>query len=278
MEHIQIPKTVNYELSDELLEFCERNGISETDINNIANSELAKNANRRDFNPILIDCPVKCPTPLYDEIYIRDIIGECPNEGCKNVLEALNKLYANRNETLRMSKDEMLKSMQSSFDYEPICLSEVQYGKYMVTHNGCHRVTMLRLLYIDEVLKGEKPIEEIDEKYSIKAKIQNYDLTLTYMYFLLANTGAINAISPVDSRISQGKPIYKVKFTNGEEKILSKDQIIFDFNRLYESTKSNMSEGSLYRIEGYAKKIPSLNSFLKVYVPELAQKNEFGSL
>ena len=276
MEHLQIPKPKNYELSDELLEFCERNGISETDLDNIANSELAKNANRKEFNPILIDYPVEMPNPVTDEIYIRDIIGECPNEGCKNVLEALNKSYANRKETLRMSKNEMLKSMQSSFDYEPICLSEVQYGKYMVTHNGCHRVTMLRLLYIDEVLKGEKPIEEINEKYSIKAKIQNYDLTLTYMYFLLANTGAINAISPVDSKISQGKPIYKVKFANGEEKILSKDQIIFDFNGLYESTKSNMSEGSLYRIKGYAKVIPSLNSFLKVYVPELANKNELG--
>ena len=278
MEHIQIPKTVNYELSDELLEFCERNGISETDINNIANSELAKNASRRDFNPILIDCPVKCPTSLYDEIYIRDIIGEMPNEKFGNLLESLNETYKSHKEPLKMSKDEMIKAIQSTFDKDHIYLSEVKYGKYMVGDNGRHRVTMLRFLYIDEVLKGEKPIEEINEKYSIKAEIQNYDLTLTYMYFLLANTGAINAISPVDSKISQGKPIYKVKFANGEEKILSKDQIIFDFNRLYESTKSNMSEGSLYRIEGYAKMIPSLNSFLKVYVPELAQKNEFGSL
>ena len=119
MEYIQIQKQKNYELSEELLEFCERNGISETDLDNIANSEMAKNITFERVNPLLRTYDIPDPIETFEDVYIKDIIGEDPNKNFPNLLNGLNKTYSysrgttGRNETLNLPKNEMIKSMEN---------------------------------------------------------------------------------------------------------------------------------------------------------------------
>lgn len=273
-------------LNNVLLKFCKNNNITKQDIDNISKSDLSQNLIIKKINPIIKTYGISKNTTNYDEldeIYIRDIVGFEPNIESKDILDILNKSYSNEkqsyssrmNDKLELPKEVMIEQMRYSFESEPICVDEVE-GKYVVSINGCHRTSILRFLYINEVLKKEKAIEEIDEKYKIRAQIINkYDLTLTYINYLLHVFDKVKNIGKCYEKGQLGN--YKITHNDYSEEIYSKDGLI-DFFNITLSEMDNIDDYTLEDINRRANSLPSFKSFLKEYAPSLVKENEYGSL
>ena len=269
-----------YELSNQIIDFCERNNITKNDLNKL--SELGKTNNEKvsRYNPLVSWFGIRdINGPEEKDIYIKDIAGFEPYDKAFSLYTVLGNCYSDNNQTygirandrLKLSKDEMIKDMKDSFSYEPICVDEVE-GKKFVSHNGCHRVSILKLLYLDEVLKNEKPINEIDEKYKIKVKESKYDMTLTYIHFFMQ---MIRSISYMKLEYNElGKPTGKyVVETRDNKSILSKEEVINLFN---ETINNNLDKIDTYYVNSLTI-IPSFKKFLRDYLPSLLKEIEHAN-
>lgn len=179
----------NNELNSILTKYCLENNI---DIDAIKSSNMMDNVLIKKINPILSRYGMSGDTTL-KEVYIKDIIGQLPNCTKNDLFEILNDSFSDsgnsynirNNDKLRLSKEEMIESIKSSQYYDPIILKEVD-GKYVVSVNGCHRTAMLKLFYIDDLLKnGDAKADELNEKYKIKCKVETYDYTMSYINYML---------------------------------------------------------------------------------------------
>lgn len=88
---------------------------------------------------------------------------------------------------LDYSSEEVITALMQSFKREPIVLSEADEGKYVVSSNGLHRYTILRLHYLNEISKASSEEEKlaIKEKYKIPVKVEKIDYIKTYCNYLL---------------------------------------------------------------------------------------------
>ena len=271
-------ESVNYKLSNKIIEFCERNGISKEDLDKIHESESSKNKKLKDINELVFYYGIKDANSFQTtDVCIKDVVGFSSYDDKNNLYGVLNVCYSDDNGTygirsddkLRLSKDKMIKDLEQSFSYEPIALNEID-GKMIVAHNGCHRTSILKLLYEAEVLKGESPIEEINQKYTIKGNVSQYDMTLTYINYLLQMMKAISYMKlDYDDR---GNPTgkYEIIKDDGRTKA-SKDDIINLFN---ETLSNNADKINLDSINFYAAEIPSFKEFLKEHV---LKETEYGN-
>lgn len=264
---------VNYELSDKIIEFCKRNNITKEELDKIYQSDIIKNEKVSRINPLVHEYGIiDINGSEVTDVCIKDVVGFEPYSDKKDLYEILSTCYSDgtatygsrTNDKLRLSKDEMLKDIKSSLDYEVITFDEVE-GKLLVSHNGCHRVSILKFLYIDEVLKGEK---QPDEKYTIKGKVSKYDMTLTYMNYFLQMMKAVSYIK-LDYN-DMGTPTGKYVIVNDNKTVVSRDEIISLFNKTLESNPNKVNLGS---INSYIS-IPSFREFLKEYI---LKENEYGN-
>lgn len=285
MEYVKL----NYEeepiLSDVLLNFCKRNNISSENIKKISKSEMSDNFTTRKINPIINYYGITQTFESYgtlNDIYIRDIIGFESVRKAKNLFEILNNSYSDSNETystrmnhkLGVSPDKMIENMTSSFKGEPICLDEVE-GKYVVSINGFHRTSILRFLYLNEVMKGEKPIEEIDEQFKIKAEVvTKFDMPMTYINYLL---NMLNAVKSLDKEYVHGfTGNFVINHNDDKKEVLDRTGVINYFNEVIK--ENNIDEYTLDNIKRNSQSIPSFKDFLKEYAPELIKEEQYGSL
>ena len=267
-------------LNDELSEFCKNNGITEEDIEKISKNEMSKNKQKSEINPIVHTYGIKESTESIEEVYVKDIVGFEPITASINLIDTLNSAYSNTaygerhdiKEKLQSSKDKMIEEIKESTNHELIDLNYISEGQYVLSVNGCHRISMLRFLYIDEVLKKEKPIEEINEKYKIKASVIRYDLTLTYMNYLLSSFGIVRSIRQEHPNVDS----YVIKYLNGEERAFSREAISTSFGEIIEQNKINIDDYNLSRVNSFANDIPSLKGFMKTYTPDLLKTNELN--
>ena len=266
-----------YTLSNEITDFCERNGISKSDLDQLYKSEAIKNKKLSKINGLVYDYGVKDASGFeITGVCVKDIIGFEPFNDKNNLYDILNICYSDGtssyglrvNDKLELSKDEMLKDIDKAFSYEPPAFDEIN-GKFLVSYNGCHRASILKLLYEDEVLKGESPVEEINKKYTIKGKVSKYDMTLTYMNYLLQMMKAVSYITIEYDDI--GNPTGKYVIVRDDRTNASRDDIINLFN---ENLKNNADKVNLDSVNAYAENIPSFRDFLKKYV---LKENEYGN-
>jgi len=52
---------------------------------------------------------------------------------------------------LDYSSEEIIEKLSSSFNDEPICVQEIDKGKYAISTNGMHRYSVLRAHYLLEL-------------------------------------------------------------------------------------------------------------------------------
>ena len=269
---------VNYDtntLNNVIIDFCERNGISKSDIDKIYESDMIKNNKLTRINPIVHTYGIRdISGPEEKDILVSDIIGFEPYNDKSNLFGILNTCYSDNNNSygirandkLRLSKEEMLKEMESTLSYEPITLDEIE-GKLLVSHNGCHRASILKLLYIDEALKGINE-QDLNEKYKFKGKVSKYDMTMTYMNYMLQMMGAVDYIKIEYNEM--GKPTGNYEIVSDTKTSATKDDVINLFN---EALRKNPDKVDLSSINMYAS-IPSFKDFLKEYV---LKENEYGN-
>ena len=276
-------KSVNYKvnkLSNNLIKFCKNNGITEEELDKISELELSKNEKVSNINPIIstIGGIIDINSSEITSVNIEDIVGWRPYDDKNNLFDILGKCYTDditpykygtrSNKKLEMTKEELIEDLNKSFSSDIVEVNEVE-GKLFVSNNGCHRTSLIKLLYADEVLKGEKPIEEINEKYKIKVKIVKYDTTLSYIKYLLTMMNVITDMKvEYDERsIPTGRYVIEV---NNTKSVLSRDEII---NLFKESLKNNSDKIDLNQINKHIG-IPTFKAFLKEYVLE---ENKYGN-
>ena len=87
---------------------------------------------------------------------------------------------------LDYSTGELLAKLQDSYIDEPIKVSEIDKGKYIITSNGLHRYTVLRCHYLQECAsaKDEFELKSLRDKYTIPVQLQALNYEKTYCNFL----------------------------------------------------------------------------------------------
>lgn len=283
MEYVNFDYLTNdmLNLSIVLLDFCKKNNISLEDISKISASKDTKNMYTKKVNPIIDWFGIKDKNDsVTEDVYVRDIIGWEPSKDKGTLLDILSDCYADSTETYRirdnekleLSKDKMLQNMVYSFDYEPICVNEIE-GKKVVSTNGCHRTSILKFLYLVDLEKGELPPEELDEKYKIKANVDRYDIELTYMHYLLKQMDVVSYIGIKYDSSWKPSGYYKVD-TKDSSKTMSKEEITTLFNESLDIYGDRLNS---YSINSNLD-IPSFKDFIMNYAPTLIKEDQYGSL
>ena len=184
---------LKYPLNDDILDFVERNNI---DAITLFKSEKFYIYSKTQCNDITSYYQIK-KSREHCKISIADIIGcnnEWVNDEQRNILIFMKSYFDSNGDgyhqrslgLLEYNNDEIIKKLESSFQYEPIILSDFDDDKYFVTNNGRHRYTILRLHYLLECMNGGD-LEQLKDKYTIPVIIEKTDFFKTYCNYLLCN-------------------------------------------------------------------------------------------
>jgi len=173
-------------------EFLDRNGINPEEISKVLDCQIM---GWKDINPIIRDYGY-FSEERKRRVSIADIYGyDYDWRGItSNIFQSLND-YFDRNgdgyhsrscDDLKKSVEEMLASR--SFEVEPVVLQNIdpENNIYIVSSNGLHRYTSLRVLYLAELYKHPENKENIKEKYVINAVVRDIDKIKTYCNFILS--------------------------------------------------------------------------------------------
>ena len=150
-------ESVNYKvrkLSDKMIEFCNKNGITIEDLEKISELELSKNEKIKDTNPIIFDYGIiDISSNEEDEISIGDIAGWRAYPDEDSLFDILGKCYTDEsspykygtrsNSKLDLTKEELIKDIEESNSSDAIEVSEIE-GKLFVSHNGVHRTSRIK--------------------------------------------------------------------------------------------------------------------------------------
>ena len=160
--------------------------------NKIDKNELRKNVDSKIYSFSEIN-------PLAEIVYfqkreerknisIANIVGynyqfySAPND----IIESLDNFFDSEGDgyhsrsvgILEYDRDYILDKLQDSFKMEPMVVADTGEGKYTISTNGLHRFTVLRLLYLSEVVqaKGDpRKLDELEKKYTIPVQLQGIE-------------------------------------------------------------------------------------------------------
>ena len=181
---------------------------------------------------------------------------------------------------LSYSSDEIIEKLSPSFDKEPITILELDRGRKVISDNGLHRYTVLRLHYIHELnkVKGNKEKEEeLRQKYTIPVEVTKVDLLKTYCQYIISFI-SLDAISLLNDYDDYYKPTGKVRACSSNETIILDDEQLLNYTKnIIRNIPENMVECFLNDIVMNCDKYASLNLFVNTYLTEeialLSEKN-----
>ena len=101
-------------------------------------------------------------------VSIADILGTKRNVDLDRNFNLLfdesNSEFQTRDlELLQYTSDQILYILAESFRKQPLVISEVDTGKYIIEDNGYHRYSLLRLHYLNEYIKVKDNPDLINE-------------------------------------------------------------------------------------------------------------------
>ena len=222
--------------------------------------------------------------PKLTEKSIADIVGIVsePNDYDKENVANNLKLYFSKHtdnitnynnradKMLDYSSNNIMSGLYDSFKKEPMVIVNIENGDALISENGMHRYHLLRIHYLNELIKTSNDIEKerLREKYIIPVKMETIDLFKTYSNFLLGLSGL---------------PIYLSKERN--EKLEQTDKVVLHYNnkeypltdeQLLDFLSKNINRIMDRRdtINRLCKHIPSFNEYISVYFPELVKEKE----
>ncbi|MBQ8219265.1 MAG: hypothetical protein IJZ79_05875, partial [Bacilli bacterium] len=190
-------------------------------------------------------------------ISVADIIGHLKISG-KNILSTMNNFFDSKQNSYYTKSITMLdynngKEMiyglehyvgqdgieRNIFLSEPMCVEEIKDGKFIITSNGLHRFTLLRIHYLNELLKSNSDISKLKEKYMIPVKIEKVNYFKTYSNYILSLLNDdISFISNVSNQDRTMSDEMEICFENQANKIVNKSQLM----SLVKDTLDNVSE------------------------------------
>lgn len=276
-----------YTINECIDKFLARNNFS---LQEVTLNDDMQNTISRYINIIIKNYGVTDEVKLPKKVCVRDIVGFEPCSDLFNLLSILRKMYDEDStetyskrdvEQLDLSKDKMIERIKQTALKDEIRLDLVDDGKYVVSINGCHRTSLLRLMYLLES-KGKSEEEQsiIDEKYTIDCFAKTYDYDVTYIYFILSYIGIIDQLyQDCDEHLNYNKT-YIVKDYEGNRKIYTREELINYFLTIVNQEEFLNNNYAIQMLVINAKKYQSLREFLEKYVPTLTllikeeEKNE----
>lgn len=125
---------------------------------------------------------------------------------------------------------EMLLGLERSFIREKIDIKEVLPGKYVISNNGLHRYTALRIHYLNEFLKSGSDIDrsKLKEKYMIPVCARKIDYVKTYSNFILRrlDTNVEYIYSNYTEGYSVQTDLLDIEYKDGTTVTLNDEQLI----------------------------------------------------
>lgn len=164
--------------------------------------------------------------------------------------------------------------LRNSFDTEPLKIKEASEGKYTIGSNGMHRFSVLRTLYLIEMMHAKDNIEkekEIHEKYRIPALVENIDYIKTYSNYLLS---VLNISDWVKKELDEnhkmtGRTIVELK--SGGSLTLTDEELIKYVGEVIRREKEEYSIDWMFKSND-----ESFLAFLYQVVPDLMDNYEYG--
>lgn len=139
------------------------------------------------------------PKKRVKKVSIADVIGCDYNYGSSdNIIDNLASFFDEKGETyhtrslsmLNIPLGEAMSAFEESNKKEPICLNEVDSGKYIVSQNGMHRFHVMKMHYLSELSKlnpqDKMAIRRLREKYSFDSKVNEIDFVKTYSAYMIS--------------------------------------------------------------------------------------------
>ena len=227
----------------------------------------------RDINPIIANNKLVGKTSK-ELVSIADIIGydygwrELTNNLANNFSNFFGEgsSYQTRsNGMLNYSNEEIIEKLYQSFKNEPMKILELDNGRKVVSSNGMHRYTVLRLHYISELqkVKGNKEAEDnLKSKYEIPVEITKVDLLKTYCRFMIkmVSQDSIYVSNHYDEKY---KRTGKTELSNGKENIILSDEELLDYTKnLIKNIPNEMIEWFINKINVCSENYSSFKLFI----------------
>ena len=166
--------TKKYSLSQKVQDFFQKNGIDISEIYNMQEIKTMPAAQE-------IDGKVMKKT---SSVNIGDILG-FEGDDTTDVLEIFSQCFSENNHyfqgrslgLLEYTSEDIISKLTDSFERDPIVLSKTKDGQYIITENGRHRYSILKMFYLSELSQAttQQEIDVIKQKYTIPVKIITED-------------------------------------------------------------------------------------------------------
>lgn len=251
---------------------------------NITDTSSIKIYREKDINPLACGWRVINHKGISD-VPVSNILGSNLFPGQYNtLLQALDYYFKDDNyfkkfSLLKSDVDSILERIKRSFKNEPICVTEIDEGKYVISVNGIHRYIILKLLYLSELGKAsrEEEVNLLNEKYTIPCDVDCVDLDISYaIYFLNSfdfNGNIKDVMTDYDKNNRQNGGI-RIRFTDGTERGYTKEQalrLVMEFdNKANYLDISSINSGFISNISRLFDSILSFKEFVSKYCPNLA--------
>ena len=226
-------------MNRDIIDFIIKHKINYSKINNISHMMPYQ------LNPIVSEYRVNSKS-LTRMVCIKDIKG-FDYEWRKissSVIDSLDGFFDSGKDTyhsrsvglLEYDIDGLLDVLKKSYSQEPICLDDMGDNNYVVSSNGLHRYSLLKVHFLNELNKLRTPseIKALESKFTIPVRVNQVDLYKTYTKYILIRLKKIkNIISHIDSSYNYTKDVDVVYPDGRKERIENNDllrQLVNGFN------------------------------------------------
>ena len=172
---------------------------------------------------------------------------------------------------LDYSTDELLEVLKPSYYSEPIKVSEIDEGKYVVSGNGLHRFTVLKCHFLQDCLKAnsEEELERLREKYTIPVSISHLSYEKTYSNFLNSFFDlGLGIRSEYDSNYETTGNV--IVSTKNEEKFIFDDNSLIDY--INSSIDADIVDTHINELKSLCTRYDSLRKFFDERIPVIGNK------
>lgn len=250
--------------------FFKKNGIEPMDL---ALIPIARTQAPDEINEIIANYGFRKPSERRN-ISIADIVGYDYNwmEVNPYIVYSLDSFFDSKGDGYHSRSVGLLDYTSNDvmdkvvFEHEIIAVDEMGDNKYVISYNGLHRYTVLRVLYLNEVMHARgnnEKLAKLREKYTIPVSCRGVDLFKTYSKYMLMkfSCGVRDIEKEYDSDTWEYTGRLVIIQDNNERSLIESDQ---ELMKLVIS-KADIINQNISDLQGDYNRYPSFRRFLEKY-------------
>ncbi len=251
---------------------------------NFVDFDLAKIYRVKDINPLLARNRISHHIG-FKNVSVANILGSNAfDDGFQNIPQVLDQFFGYDNSyltrsigLLNLDKDTFFLELSGSFKKEPICVTEFDDDKYIITENGTHRFIVLRLMYLSELsmAKTEEEKIKLKEKYTIPVDTCVIDKDASYAMNLISIfdvNGEVDYIFDEHDKNYRPTGNFVIVFLNGKKLKYTRDEF-FDYVGMLDEKANYMcifesiDDNDIYNLLSSYEKVSSFKLFVSRFCP-----------